>query len=157
MTYLLDSDILIFLARGLKAATLPGKENQKKAEIARRIKVRCLSAIQEGGAVGISTISLCELEFGALRCKDPDSEGKKLQRFFTPFEKFPLPVGGFPRHYGNIRHQLEQAGELIGQLDMLIAAHALDLEAVLVTNNESHFERIEGIRLENWSQAIPEY
>ena len=153
MTYLLDSDILIFLARGLKAAQRPGKENEKKAEVAQSIKSQCLRALQKGDTIGISVISICELEFGALRCKDPETERRNLHRFFAPFQQFQLPVNGLSRYYAKVRHQLESTGEMIGQLDMLIAAHALDLKATLVTNNESHFVRISGIQIENWSNT----
>lgn len=53
-------------------------------------------------------------------------------------------------HYAAIRHALELGGNLIGQNDMLIAAHALALEAVLVTDNSREFERVAGLRVENW-------
>ena len=53
--------------------------------------------------------------------------------------------------YADIRHQLVTAGRLIGELDMMIAAQALSVGAVLVTNNTRHFERIEApLMLANW-------
>ena len=52
--------------------------------------------------------------------------------------------------YGRIRAQLKKKGQMIGNVDLLIAAHALSLEAVLVTNNTREFERIPDLKLENW-------
>lgn len=54
--------------------------------------------------------------------------------------------------YGNIRATLEKRGTPIGPLDMMIAGHAKSLGYTIVTNNMSEFERIEGLRLENWSE-----
>jgi len=51
---------------------------------------------------------------------------------------------------GDISAVLEQAGSVIGGNDLLIAAHALSLDAVMVTNNLKEFERVPGLRLENW-------
>ncbi len=55
-------------------------------------------------------------------------------------------------HYADIRHQLAATGQPIGELDMMIAAHALAADAVLVTNNTRHFERIAApLALANWT------
>ena len=55
-------------------------------------------------------------------------------------------------HYADIRHQLVSTGQPIGELDMMIAAHALAAEAVLVTNNLQHFARIAvPLMLANWA------
>ena len=52
--------------------------------------------------------------------------------------------------YGKIRAELERTGLLIGPLDMLIASHAKSLDVILITNNMREFERISGLRIENW-------
>jgi tRNA(fMet)-specific endonuclease VapC len=52
--------------------------------------------------------------------------------------------------YGRLRAALERAGAPIGPLDTLIAAHAVSLHVILVTNNEREFIRVPGLRLENW-------
>ncbi|TXH60122.1 MAG: type II toxin-antitoxin system VapC family toxin [Thiothrix sp.] len=52
--------------------------------------------------------------------------------------------------YAKLRANLEGIGQTVGGMDMQIAAHALSLQAVLVTNNTRHFERISGLVLENW-------
>jgi tRNA(fMet)-specific endonuclease VapC len=54
------------------------------------------------------------------------------------------------RHYGPIRAQLERQGRIIGPHDLLIASHALALEAVLVTDNTGEFSRVPGLVIENW-------
>ena len=54
-------------------------------------------------------------------------------------------------HYATISAHLSQQGKPIGSMDEMIAGHALALDAVLVTNNEKHFRRVPGLRVENWS------
>ena len=54
--------------------------------------------------------------------------------------------------YGKIRADLERAGKPIGPLDMMIAGHAKALGYVIVTNNTKEFERVEGLKLENWAE-----
>ncbi len=53
-------------------------------------------------------------------------------------------------HYGQIRVSLEASGTPIGAMDMMIAAHAKNLRLVLVTNNQRHFSKVKGLKLENW-------
>ena len=55
--------------------------------------------------------------------------------------------------YGDLRHQLQRAGTLIGPMDMLIAAQALALDLTLVTNNGQEFKRVPALRIENWAAA----
>ena len=55
-----------------------------------------------------------------------------------------------PSHYGRIRHELETEGVTIGSMDLLIAAHALALDATLVSNNLAHFSRVRGLKTVNW-------
>jgi len=54
------------------------------------------------------------------------------------------------RYYGQIRNNLERQGKTIGANDMLIAAHALSLDATLVTDNTREFERVQGLKIANW-------
>ena len=53
--------------------------------------------------------------------------------------------------YGVIRAELETAGTPIGAMDMMIAAHAKSIKAVLVTNNQKHFTKIKGLKIDNWT------
>ena len=54
--------------------------------------------------------------------------------------------------YGKIRSDLEKAGNPIGPLDMMIAGHAKSLKYTVVTNNTKEFERVQGLKLENWAK-----
>lgn len=152
MTYLLDSDTVIFLIRGWKAIQRKPNATGGHAEKARRIRLRHQAAGHEGVAVGVSVITLCELAFGVRKSEFPEREKRAVAKILAPFRRFPLPATGLPEHYAELRHRLETAGRSIGQFDLLIAAHALDLDATLVTNNQAHFRRIPGLRVENWTR-----
>lgn len=80
---------------------------------------------------------------GSLRNKNA------LDKFLAPLEILPYDENAI-WHYAKLRQTLHAKGQSIGSLDMLIAAHALALDTVLVTNNMKEFERIEGLKLENW-------
>jgi len=67
-----------------------------------------------------------------------------------PFEILPYDEAA-SKYYGMIRSQLEPQGNVIGPLDMLIAAHALSRDLILVTNNEKEFLRIKSLKVENWA------
>jgi tRNA(fMet)-specific endonuclease VapC len=101
------------------------------------------------GDIGISTITLDELEYGAAKSAQPRKNREALEAFVSP-----LDVAAFDRDaaeaYGRIRPALERKGLPIGAMDMLVAAHALSLSANLVTNNEAEFRRVSGLRAENW-------
>jgi tRNA(fMet)-specific endonuclease VapC len=100
--------------------------------------------------IGISSITLAELEYGATKSAQPRKNREALEEFVSP-----LDVAGFDRDaaeaYGRIRTALEKKGLPIGAMDMLIAAHALSLSVSLVTNNETEFRRVSGLRVENWT------
>jgi tRNA(fMet)-specific endonuclease VapC len=55
--------------------------------------------------------------------------------------------------YGDIRSDLAARGELIGNIDLWIAAHAKHLGVILVTNNERDFQRLDGVTIENWARS----
>ncbi len=101
------------------------------------------------GDVGISTITVAELEYGVNKSADPIKNAALLVEACSPFE-----IADFDNHaaacYGQVRCDLEAKGKPIGPLDTLIAAHALSLGVTLVTNNMREFKRIKGLRLENW-------
>ena len=52
--------------------------------------------------------------------------------------------------YGKIRASLDKKGKPIGAMDMMIAAHARSLDAILVTNNQKHFKQVSGLKIVNW-------
>jgi len=101
------------------------------------------------GDVGISMVTLAELEFGASNSRDPRRNREALAQFILPLEVAPFDRDA-TAPYGRIRAALEKRGASIGAMDLLIAAHALALGAVLATNNEREFRRVPGLRVEKW-------
>lgn len=97
----------------------------------------------------LSVVTVAELRFGASKSAQSRRNHAALDRFFFPFEiaLFDEPAAST---YGAIRTNLETKGRPIGSLDLLIAAHAVSLQAKLVTNNSKEFERVEGLEVENW-------
>ena len=146
MLYILDTDMVIFMLRGLKA---PARQRSRR-DRALALVTRCREAQEKGDVVGLSAITVSELEFGAFNSGDYDTEIVALRKILTPFEVFDFDGVTCPVHYGRIRHALEQAGQTIGAMDLLIAAHALALAATLVTNNLAHFQRIAGLSVTRW-------
>jgi tRNA(fMet)-specific endonuclease VapC len=101
------------------------------------------------GDIGISTITLAELQYGAAKSAHPRKNREALEQFVSPLEVAPLDQPATAA-YGRIRTTLEKRGRPIGAMDMLIAAHALSLGAILVTNNKREFDKVSGLRVENW-------
>ena len=105
---------------------------------------------QEISTVGISSITLSELEYGVSKSSRPEQNKLALTEFVAPLEVLPYDdlAAGI---YGDIRAHLESHGTPIGPLDTLIGAHALSLGCALVTNNEREFARIPDLTVENWT------
>jgi len=131
--YLLDTNICIEIIRGRSGAIL----NQLR---------QC-----GRGEVGLSAIALAELEHGVEKSSRPDQNRIALEKFCAPLTVLAFDDAAAAA-YGRIRSDLERAGQTIGAMDMLIAAHALAENAVLVTNNEREFRRVEGLTVENWTR-----
>ena len=130
MRYLLDTNIVIAAMKG-------------NAAVVARLETTSLEALV------LSTVVLGELEFGAEKSAH---SGRNRARLAELAERLPLAVvdAETSRRYGRIRAQLEQAGTPIGANDTWIAAHALALEATLVTDNIREFSRVSGLSVENW-------
>lgn len=101
--------------------------------------------------IGISAITVAELEFGIEKSQQKILNRDALVVTLTPFEIFSFSKSS-AEHYGQLRFNLEKRGKIIGANDMLIAAQALELNRTLVTNNEKEFNRIPNLRLENWTK-----
>lgn len=101
------------------------------------------------GSVGISSITLAELQYGIAKSINVEKNREALEKFLTPFEVLDFDQNA-ANCYGDIRAELERRGTPIGSLDMLIAAHARSLDVILVTNNEKEFVRIVDLKIENW-------
>jgi tRNA(fMet)-specific endonuclease VapC len=99
----------------------------------------------------LSSITVAELRFGANK-RDSKKIHRAIDAFLTGVDVLPFDVTAADR-FGAIAATLSETGEPIGQMDTLIAAHALALGAVLVTNNQRHFSKVRGLRLENWAHT----
>ncbi|MCC7348807.1 MAG: type II toxin-antitoxin system VapC family toxin [Variibacter sp.] len=99
-------------------------------------------------SVFTSIIVACELRLGAQKRGSP-SLTAHLEEVLASMTVLPLTQPA-DRHYAALRARLERLGTPIGANDYLIAAHALALDATLVTGNEREFSRVEGLRIENW-------
>jgi tRNA(fMet)-specific endonuclease VapC len=101
------------------------------------------------GEIGASAVTVAELQCGVEKSQFVERNQQALDEFLLSLVIFPFEQDA-TIHYGRLRVRLERNGNPMGAHDMLIAAHALSLGAVLVTNNEREFARIEGLHLENW-------
>ena len=129
---LLDTDICIYAI------------NRKRPEVFSRLREYRI------GEVGISSITYGELRFGVENSARKKANMERLEKFLLPLEIPPFDARA-GRHYGSVRMALKRIGCPIGANDLLIAAHALSLDAILVTNNISEFRRVVGLRVEQWN------
>ena len=96
----------------------------------------------------ISEITVAELYFGLAKAEDKKRKLEDIREVQKLFRV--IPAYSSFKEYGEIRHSLEHSGQRIDQSDLLIAATALHQQMTLVTSNLKHFERIQGIEIENW-------
>ncbi len=105
---------------------------------------------KHSGEMCLSTVSLGELIFGA-------EKSARVEHNLTVIEGFAarLKVESFNAqaavHFGQLRAELAKSGKLIGPYDMMIAGHARAMGLILVTNNRREFDRVPGLRVENWA------
>ena len=98
-----------------------------------------------------SIIVACEMHYGVAK-KGSIPLARRVEQALATVEVASLSAGAQDA-YATLRADLERRGQLIGQNDMLIAAHALALDAILVTDNVREFKRVKGLRVENWLRA----
>jgi tRNA(fMet)-specific endonuclease VapC len=103
------------------------------------------------GQVGISSITLGELAFGADKSSRSKDAHEALQEFLLALEIAAFDDQAAMR-YGEVPASLERRGKPVGPLDTLIGSHAHALDVILVTHNTREFAQIEGLRLEDWTQ-----
>ena len=104
------------------------------------------------GDIGISSITLAELSFGAAKGQQHEKNKAALNDFTAPLEIAPFDAPAAAA-YGELRAALEGRATGIGALDTLIGAHALSLKVTLVTHNTREFSRISGLRLADWVES----
>jgi tRNA(fMet)-specific endonuclease VapC len=106
----------------------------------------------EVGEVGVSSVTVAELSYGAEKSARPEQNREALSQFLLPLEVVAFGAEAAAA-YGRVRAALERAGTPIGPLDTLIAAHAVSLGTTLVTNNVREFERVPNLDVEDWTRA----
>jgi tRNA(fMet)-specific endonuclease VapC len=104
---------------------------------------------QHEGQMSISSITWGELVFGAERSSQPERNLADIEAMAARLDvlSFDFPAA---THFGQLRSELYNNGQPIGPYDMMIAGHARATGLTLVTNNLREFERVPGLRVENW-------
>ena len=130
LKYMLDTNIVIY--------TIKNRPEQVRSAFKQHENQMCISAVTKG-----------ELVYGAERSSQPernlaDIEGLIARLEVAPFEDHAA------EHFGQLRAELYRIGRPIGPYDMMIAGHARAMGLILVTNNMKEFERVPGLRVENW-------
>jgi len=134
MKYLLDTNTCIEILRNDEEVLSVFKEK-----------------LSEG--VAVSTIVLAELEYGVCNSAAYEKNRETLISFLSLVELLSFD-GAAAIAYGGIRADLKRKNCLIGQLDMLIAAHAKANDLTIVTNNLRDFNRVEGLKSEDWTVSV---
>ncbi len=104
---------------------------------------------QHDGQMGISAVTWGELVFGAEHSQQPERNLADIEAMAARLDVLPFDEKAAV-HFGQLRAELYRRGTPIGPYDMMIAGHARSLGLILVTNNIKEFERVPGLRIENW-------
>lgn len=128
--YMLDTDTVSFALRG-----------------AGGVAARLATLVRSD--LCVSAVTVAELRFGADKRRSRRIH-RAIDGFLSGVDVLAFDAGAAEK-FGNIGAALVAAGVPIGQMDTLIAAHALSVGATLVTNNQRHFSKVPGLRLENWA------
>jgi tRNA(fMet)-specific endonuclease VapC len=131
LEYMLDTNICIYVIKNRPAAL-----RERFDQLAE--------------ALCISTITLGELLYGVQKSARRSQNLQAVEQFTARLEVLPFSVKA-AAHFGQIRAELARVGLLCGAYDMLIAAHARSEGLVLITNNVREFQRMPGLRIENWA------
>lgn len=129
--YLLDTNICIYIIK------------KKPADVLRALKIKSKNDIY------ISSLTIAELEYGVSKSLFPEKNKIALIEFLSIFNILPFDDKDAV-NFGIIKTDLEKKGKIIGQMDLLLAAQAKTKKLILVTNNVKEFERVEGLKIENW-------
>lgn len=130
LKYLLDTNIVIYVMK------------HRPALVRERF-------IRHQGQLAISAITLMELVYGAEKSAQTERNLREIEGFAARLDVLAYDEAA-ANHSGQIRAELARAGTPIGPYDQMIAGHARALGLILVSNNLREFERVPGLRLENW-------
>ena len=131
MKYMLDTNIVIYVIKHKPESVLQKFQRLEPSDFC------------------ISSITLAEIEYGISKSSRPDRNRFAFDMFISGIDILSFDDAA-ASEYGPIRAGLERKGTPIGPNDMLIAAHAKSLGFTIVTNNVREFERVEGLKVENW-------
>jgi tRNA(fMet)-specific endonuclease VapC len=131
MRFLLDTNICIYIIK------------RQPSQVLKKFQTLQISDL------GISSITIAELEYGVYKSQRQEQNRIALSQFLIPLEIIPFDERA-TQTYGRIRAELERQGIVIGSMDMLIASQAMSLGLTLVTNNVRELSRIPELVLENW-------
>ena len=128
--HLLDTNMVIYIQRGIPSVL------QKLLVLGRQ-------------GVALPSLVVAELAYGVEKSTHQARNRERLEQLLMEFTVLPWAHSAM-WHYAHHFHALRQRGQPIGHMDLLIASQALAEDATLVTNNTREFERIKGLKLENW-------
>lgn len=131
--YLLDTDTIIYNLKGNKT-------------------VREYLQQHLNDQIAVSVITLMELYYGAYKSRKVESNLAKVKTLETALEIIPVNQE-IVEIFGMLKSNLEKTGKPIDDFDLILASTVLTHNLILVTNNEKHFKRIEGLTLENWTKS----
>ena len=134
MQYMLDTDICSYVIRNRDARLLRTMQTQARS----------------GAGICISAVTYAELKLGAQRSTSVKRHAEAIQSFcdrLTQVLAWDRPAAD---EFARIQAALFSEGTPIGNNDAMIAAHALSIGCILVTNNQRHFAMVPGLDLENW-------
>jgi len=131
MSYLIDTNICIYFLKGM------------------------FDLVDKFDEIGIdnlyiSEITVAELKFGAAKSENPIKNKQVIEELINKFNQ--IPIYKSLDIFAEEKARLQKKGNIVDDFDLLIGATALANNMVLVTNNEKHFKRLKGIRLENWTK-----
>lgn len=135
MRYMLDTNIVSYYLRRL----LPALEERINDGLRHR-------------TMAISAITRAELRFGQMGLAAQDRRRSLIDSFLLRLPSVEWSIEAADR-YGALKHTLKAQGTPIGDMDTLIAAHALAEKLILVTHNTRHFEKVPGLKLEDWMKT----
>ncbi len=137
MTYLLDTNACIALINGAP----------------KDVRRRFQRAIDKEATILVSSVVTCELWYGVAKSQHKETNTRRLEAFLAGPLEWTLFDDDDAREAGMVRAESEIAGKPIGAYDVLIAGQARRRGATLVTSNVAEFDRVAGLKWENWAAA----
>lgn len=132
MIYMLDTNICIYII------------NKQPEHVANKLD----ELVKKGAMISISSVVLSELQYGIEKSKYKEKNQEKVNKLLSKLDVIDYS-SSCAYFYGKIRSELELKGSIIGNNDLFIASHAIEQNAILITNNVSEFKKVENLKIEN--------